>query len=318
MSAAGFYTAGMPSPISAAGTTAPLAPDTRCHLQLPRAALGACIRAYVERDTRNTVLSEAQRFNHFPATPYCSMLWVLHGCGEIVDTERPDADDLALHPRMPLTAEWLISGPRTRPMVSWNPGPALGFWVLLQPDALHALTGLDSIAWCNQTLAAAPLLAEARDGAAWQALDRAVRAAPDSAGRVAAVEAFLHPRWRAARPMQPLGLHHTRDWAVAVVQRAASSGPGRSLRQLERRIKRHTGLPMRELRVLSRAEQAFFQARAAQDSARLNWTDVASDVGYADQSHLCRETRRVTGFSPEDLRQRIAGDEAFWAYRLWT
>jgi AraC-like DNA-binding protein len=102
-----------------------------------------------------------------------------------------------------------------------------------------------------------------------------------------------------------------------VAQRAATSGPGRSLRQLERRIKRHTGLPMRELRVLSRAEQAFFEARSAQDQARLSWTDVASDVGYADQSHLCRETRRVTGFTPEDLRRRIAEDEAFWAYRLW-
>lgn len=296
---------------------APLAPDTRNHLQLPRAALGACVRAYVERDTRGTCLSDAQRFNHFPASPYCSLTWVLHGSGEMVQTEHPDADDLAQRPRLPLAADWLISGPHTRPMVSWNPGPALGFWVLLQPDALHALTGLDSTAWCNQTLAAAPLLAAAPHGAAWQALDGAVRAAPDRAGRVAAVEAFLHPRWQALRPAQPLGLHHTRDWAVAVAQRAASSGPGRSLRQLERRIKRHTGLPMRELRVLNRAERAFFQARAAQDAARLSWTDVASDVGYADQSHLCRETRRVTGFSPEELRQRIAGDEAFWAYRLW-
>lgn len=310
----------MSSPTSAGSLpppSAPLAPDTRSLLLAPRAAIGGCVRAFTERDTRGAPLSEAQRFNHFPATPYCSLVWVLDGDAAVVHTDQPDAPDLASRPRTPVAADWLISGPQTRPMVSWNPGPALGFWVLLQPDALHALTGLDSGAWCNQLLPAAPLLAQARAAEGWAALDRAVRAAPDTAGRVAAVEAFVHPRWQAVRPVQPLGLHHTRDWAMAVAQRAASSGPGRSLRQLERRIKRHTGLPMRELRVLSRAEQAFFQARAAQDGERLSWTDVASDVGYADQSHLCRETRRVTGFTPEDLRRRIAEDEAFWAYRLW-
>ena len=45
--------------------------------------------------------------------------------------------------------------------------------------------------------------------------------------------------------------------------------------------------------------------------------DIAADEGYADQSHLCRVSRRITGFSPEALRVRIAEDEAFWAYRLW-
>ncbi|MEK8051692.1 AraC family transcriptional regulator [Ideonella sp. DXS22W] len=303
----------MPSPAG----TAPLAPDTRSQLLLPSAAIGGCVRAYTERDTRGCVLSEAQRFNHFPATPYCSLVWVLAGDAAIVRTDQPDAPGLAGAPRTPVGADWLISGPQTRPMVSWNPGPALGFWVLLQPDALHALTGLDSAAWCNQLLPAAPLLAQARDAAGWQALDQAVRAAPDTAARVAAVEAFVLPRWQAARPAQPLGLHHARDWAVAVAQRAATSGPGRSLRQLERRIKRHTGLPMRELRVLSRAEAAFFQVRAEPDGERPRWAEVASDVGYADQAHLCRETRRVTGFTPSELRQRIAEDEAFWAYRLW-
>jgi AraC-like DNA-binding protein len=45
---------------------------------------------------------------------------------------------------------------------------------------------------------------------------------------------------------------------------------------------------------------------------------LAADTDYADQSHLCRETRRMTGFSPDDLRRRIGSEEAFWAYRLWS
>ncbi|MDQ2780131.1 MAG: hypothetical protein M3Y32_11320 [Pseudomonadota bacterium] len=43
---------------------------------------------------------------------------------------------------------------------------------------------------------------------------------------------------------------------------------------------------------------------------------MAADTAYADQSHLCRETRRVTGFASAALRQSIAQDEAFWLYRV--
>ena len=50
----------------------------------------------------------------------------------------------------------------------------------------------------------------------------------------------------------------------------------------------------------------------------LAWPALAQDAGYADQAHLCRETRRVTGFTPEELRRRIDTDEAFWAYRVWA
>ena len=46
-------------------------------------------------------------------------------------------------------------------------------------------------------------------------------------------------------------------------------------------------------------------------------TDVAQASGYADQSHLCRETRRITGFTPDDLYRRIAEEESFWSYRVW-
>jgi AraC-like DNA-binding protein len=74
---------------------------------------------------------------------------------------------------------------------------------------------------------------------------------------------------------------------------------------------------MRELRAVSRAETAFYAVAAAQDQPGFNWADIAAEADYADQSHLCRETRRLTGFSPEELRRRMQAEEAFWAYRLW-
>ena len=46
------------------------------------------------------------------------------------------------------------------------------------------------------------------------------------------------------------------------------------------------------------------------------WAALAADSGFADQSHLGREVRRITGFSPRRLQQMMAEDESFWFYRL--
>ena len=112
--------------------------------------------------------------------------------------------------------------------------------------------------------------------------------------------------------------HRYTDWANHLAQRAALSAPGRSLRQLERRIKRWAGLPLRELRGMGKSEQAFFDALTAHvDQGTVSWAEVAVGAGYADQSHLCRVTRRITGFTPQALYDGILREEAFWAYRIW-
>ena len=141
-----------------------------------------------------------------------------------------------------------------------------------------------------------------------------VAAAPGDDTRLALIESFLLPRWQAlAADRPPLGRY--RAWAESLALRAATSAAGRSVRQAERRIKAWAGLPMRELRALSRAEEAFLATGAAQGTQR--WAEVAAEHGYADQSHLCRETRRITGFSPAELERRVRHDPSFWAYRLW-
>jgi AraC-like DNA-binding protein len=38
--------------------------------------------------------------------------------------------------------------------------------------------------------------------------------------------------------------------------------------------------------------------------ARLDWASVAADLGYFDQSHLIRDFRRLTGYTPEQYRRR--------------
>ena len=38
-------------------------------------------------------------------------------------------------------------------------------------------------------------------------------------------------------------------------------------------------------------------------------------AGYTDQAHLCRETRRVTGFSPDELYRRMCDQLARVTFR---
>lgn len=280
----------------------------RAELWLPRTALSSCVRAVISRDTRSAALTDEQRYNHLPASPVCSIIWYLSGRCEVLEAGFPADGTSPRTPIGPIT----FCGPFNRPAISWNPGSIHAMVLLLLPDALLALTGIDPGAHLNRCLPAEAVL-----DPAWMAMCHAVAAAPDDDCRVRLIESFLLPLWAQARPEQGLCSQIYTDWSHGLALRAATSGWGRSARQIERRIKQWTGQPLRELRGLGRSEQAFFDAVVASRSGEVNWSEVATNSGYADQSHLCRQTRQITGFSPEELRRRIYADEAFWAYRLW-
>lgn len=284
--------------------------EARSELWVPRAALAPCVRAVFSRDTRSVALDDAQRYSHFPATPACSIVWYLSGSCELLAAGHRAH---AASPREPVARVALV-GPFTRPSIVWNPGPMHAFVVMLMPDALALLTGLDPSAWIDRVLPAHEVLGEP-----WRALVDAVDGAGDDEHRVRLVESFLLPRWRGARPVEPGAGRLIADWSRDVSLRAATSGLGRSARQAERRIKQWTGQTLRALRGMGRSEQAFFETVAAHDAdGGVDWSEVADAAGYADQAHMCRQTRRVTGFAPEELRRRIAADESFWVYRLWA
>lgn len=279
-------------------------------LWLPRTSLSSCTRGVMARSTLGVELTDAQRFNYFPASPLCAISWWFQGCGEFFPHDAPLQLDSTERIRL---SGVLFSGPHTRPSVSWNPGPAHGMMWMLMPDAVHQLTGIDIAQTVNRII-------DVRDcfPTDWIDLFDTVMAAQNDDQRVTLMENFLEPLWQAARPKLPLNAHRYQDWAQALALRAATSGAGRSLRQVERRIKQWTGQPLRELRGVGRSERAFFEGLAfAEQGEHPNWAAVAESSGYADQSHLCRETRRITGFAPDELYRRIANDEGFWVYRLW-
>lgn len=283
----------------------------KSQLWLPRTALSSCTRGVIARNTIGVELTDAQRFNYFPASPLCSISWWFEGRSELFATD--STLQLQDSHRTPLSGV-LFSGPHTRPSVSWNPGPAHGMMWMLMPDALHHLTGIDIAQTVNRFI-------DVRDcfPTNWVSLCDEVMAATDDDQRVVLMENFLEPLWQSARPKQPMQAHRVQDWAQALALRAATSGAGRSLRQVERRVKQWTGQPLRKLRGLGRSERAFFEGWAfAEGGERPNWAAVAESSGYADQSHLCRETRRITGFTPDELYRCITSNEGFWVYRLWA
>ncbi len=192
--------------------------------------------------------------------------------------------------------------------------------VILYPDAFWALTGLEPQTLSDQIVDAYEVLPP-DVLAAYQRLNDPV----DVDRRVERLLSDLLQIWQ----QRSLNSHdHTGSpggwgqnfapWMEALALRAAATGWGRSLRQSERRIKQWTGWSLRKLQGSVRGEAAFFAVMEAILEDRLDWTQIALDNGFSDQSHFIRETRRITGFSPEVLRHGVWHEEAFWVYRAWA
>src|SRR5262249_46217288 len=98
------------------------------------------------------------------------------------------------------------------------------------------------------------------------------------------------------------------EWSRSAISRAQMLSKGRSRRQLERQMRSLTGWSARALRGLARVEDALLLA-AHSTHPRVSWARIAAEAGYADQSHLCREMRRYTGFSPQQLWRRASNEE---------
>jgi AraC-like DNA-binding protein len=277
------------------------APGNPCRRFVPRAALEACVRGFIVRRTK--VTADTEHLSCFPATASCSISWFLEGSAVRV------GDGQSVPARM------VFRGPQTRPVVVRHRGPLHMFILLLAPDALWWMTGADADPHLNRIC---PLAAALDDS--WQAMALDVLLAPTDEDRVATVENFLEPRWRAARSRNRAAswgsAHRHGEWSRAAISRAHIFAKGRSKRQTERRMRTMTGWSARALRGLARAEDALLLvARSTQ--SRVNWARIAAEAGYADQSHLCRELRRYTGFTPQQLWRCVPHEEELWVYKAW-
>ena len=75
--------------------------------------------------------------------------------------------------------------------------------------------------------------------------------------------------------------------------------PAASQRSVQRHVSSATGLSANRIRQIVRARTAAERLRRGESIL-----DVAHDMGYADQAHLTRDLKRLTGYTPGQTKQR--------------
>ena len=276
----------------------------------PPSLQGALI-ALIRRDTSRAALDAAQRLSHFPASPMVTLSWY-HG----MDVGLVEPGD-ARRGWRPFGASVLLAGSQTHPLVTWEPTTGRGYMACFAPDAAQLLFGVDLAAIQDRFAPAHELL-----GSEWTPLWDALLAAGDETAAMAALERFLAPRWRAVTgggsallSLRQFGRH----WVEKLAWQAHDWHRTRSPRQVERRIKSLSGRSLRQWQALTRTEGLFFAARDRYESGgELDWATLALDEGFADQSHMSRAARQISGFAPNEFAKRFIEDETFWVYRLWV
>lgn len=298
---------------------------THAALYAPQPALCGCVRAYLSRSTIDiAALGPDVRSNYFPPTPTCVFVWVIRGFDSRVSVQSREQVDGAL--QLPV----VFSGPHTRPSSSVNDGPVHFFTLLMYPDALHSLTGMDIAPHLNRYSDFCSLF-----DSDWQQMAREVFLARDDAERIQIIEDFLCPRWQVAQLSQPKDACSANDvrpnelvaargnsqaidtWSTGVAQRASRSGKVLGERQVNRRIKTWTGQSLRQLRGVGRMEHALLGVNGAKGHLALDWSDLATESGFSDQAHMCREFRRYMGMPPGEMRRSLTTESA-WVLRVWV
>jgi AraC-like DNA-binding protein len=211
-----------------------------------------------------------------------------------------DALELVAHPdprQSPGRYEALVGGLHTRPALIGRPARQTGIQLALTPLGARALLGLPAGALASVDCPLSDLL-----GSAARELTERARAAPDWAGRFAAVEAVL---LRTARLDAGLAPEVAEAWRlttrsggrlrVADVARRV----GWSERHLGERFRAETGLGPKEAARVVRFDRArrALAARVA-DGGQPDLAVLAAGCGFADQAHLTREWRAFSGLPP--------------------
>ena len=274
-------------------------------LRLPHLSLQGCVRCFLTRDVEQT--TERDFKSIFPTCPYPVIVWtikskreLLNKTGQAWTTEIPQ--------------QFLYYGAQPN-WVTCKDEPGLSlFSLVMQPDAPHTLFGFDASEHVDNV----------RNGydifpTEWHELSQRIIEAPNHDIRQNIIEAFLEPKWMAARKQMHPVAHSAVDWLNNAINRTAISKPGSSIRQLERRFKRAVGLPKRQLKTIDRGEKMLLVVKEAlEQGISPDWAKLAQQLGYYDQAHFCNEVKRFTDHTPDELTSMAyRNEDALWVFHLW-
>jgi AraC-like DNA-binding protein len=231
---------------------------------------------------------------------------VVHGTFELAPAARPrrlrivpdgDVDLLFSLNELPIAgavSESAAVGLLTRAIEVTLTPEASVFGVTLSPHAARAVLAVPLSQLRNQVVDLTELLG--RDA---RALRERIREAPDRTARARCVEAFLQRRLAVVQaPDSAIGsaIDIIGEHGGRLAMRAVSERIGLSERQLERLFAQHAGVSPKRFSRIARVQAALAHLACAQRVP--NWGRLARDLGFADQPHMIREFRAITGLTP--------------------
>lgn len=188
-------------------------------------------------------------------------------------------------------AALLVAGPDTAPVPVALPEGAVVVGVRFVPGQAAGFLGAPASAITDSRVALAELWPEA------PSLQQRVADAPTAGAAAAVLVEALVERRRGVEP-DLLVAEAVELIAAGTSPGALSPALGLGERQLRRRVTAAVGYPPAVLRRILRL-QSFLNRADAMPDAGLAALGVA--VGYADQAHLGREVRALTGMTPATL-----------------
>jgi len=178
-----------------------------------------------------------------------------------------------------------------------------------------ALFGIEPADWLDRSAPLTPdLLPKAPGDWAQQILD---------CGNLDLAQSILYSTLNACMsgPAQPRSEPETTSGWMQRLSASAETPktPAMSLRTLQRQFKRFTGFSQRSVQRQARLESLAIDVaqQPATDNTAATQLDLANRYQFADQSHLGRDMRAITGFGFASALRRSFQDESFWLIRAF-
>jgi AraC-like DNA-binding protein len=190
-----------------------------------------------------------------------------------------------------------VHGQTTRPSVNFYQAPFTATGVVFHPQGLHQLFGLPAVELTNQLLELGAFL----PGPEVRQL-QGLESGPEQRR---GLEQLLIKRLKTLYPPASLSgsclqwLHRQEQLpTVEVLQQTF----GVSTRQLERKFREEVGVSPRHYLKVQRFTRALHLLRTGRYH---KLSDIAYELDYADQSHLIRHMKELSGYTPRQLARQL-------------